>query len=375
MESQSKLLDLYQLLLNELMFTFNVKTTHALAIKGGLMVAIFLWAVFKRRAIALWVYKFFTKRMAQAHIKSPFHFRLRMNAAILKPASYLMLYFIFITLTSFLNFGPYGPFITKVTGSIYWILMAFLALRVLKGFEKLIKDESQKNKKNSELEFFLFKITGYIIYPLTLYAVFAGWGVDLFPLIAGLGIFGMAFALGAQDFLKNFFGSVTIIMDKTFKRDDHIKTKELEGIVEELGFRSTTIRQPDKTLVTVPNAKLADGPIVNLTKMQCRRIDLVLPLDYKTPSKSLLKITDKIRTFIAQHPGFVHDTKKASTIVHISALGDAGVEIMCQFFTKSTKFAEYMALKEESILKFMEIIEKEGAELASTVYALPAQKS
>lgn len=375
MESQSKFFDLLHFFLNELMFIFNVKTTQALAIKGGIIVGIFLLAFIKRRAMTLWVYKFLSKRMAQAKIKSPLPFRLRMNAAILKPASYLILYFIFISLASFLNFGPYAPFISKLTSSIYWILLAFLALRTLKGLEKQVKDESQKNKKNSELEFFLFKISRYIIYPLALYAVFAVWGVDLFPLIAGLGIFGMAFALGAQDFLKNFFGSVTIIMDKTFKRDDHIKTKELEGIVEELGFRSTTIRQPDKTLVTVPNAKLADGPIVNLTKMQCRRIDLVLPLDYKTPSQSLLSITQKIRDYIAHHSGFVHDGKKASTVVHINALGDAGVEIMCQFFTKTTKFGEYMALKEESILKFMEIIEKEGAELASTVYALPAQKS
>lgn len=92
---------------------------------------------------------------------------------------------------------------------------------------------------------------------LSIAAVFQEWGFNIAAVLGSLGLVGMAVALGAQDFIKNMFAGLTIFLDKMFEKGNWIKTPDVEGNVEEIGFRATKIRQFDKALVTIPNSKLA----------------------------------------------------------------------------------------------------------------------
>lgn len=109
------------------------------------------------------------------------------------------------------------------------------------------------------------------------------WGIRIGPIIAGLGLFGVAVALGAQDLFKNLISGILIIAEKRFNSGDWIKVDgEVEGTVEDIGFRSTLIRQFDKAPVYVPNAKLSDNSLINYSKMSHRRIYWLIGVEYRT---------------------------------------------------------------------------------------------
>jgi MscS family membrane protein len=153
-------------------------------------------------------------------------------------------------------------------------------------------------------------------------------------------------------------------MDKTYKKGEYISALGVEGTVEHLGFRTTTIRTTDKSLVTIPNSKLADSPVTNFTKRFCSRIQITLSVTYDTSAIQLEKITKRIWDYIYENDNFESTTAQALTIVRVTELGDSGIDILCVYYTKSTKYADYMAAKEQSLIAFMKVIEEEGSSLA-----------
>jgi MscS family membrane protein len=112
-------------------------------------------------------------------------------------------------------------------------------------------------------------------------------GVDVRALLGGLGIGGLAFALAAQDTIKNIFGGITIFTDRPFRIGDRVKVDKFEGFVEDIGIRSTRIRTLEKRLVTIPNFKMVDAPIENITDEPMRRVLMKLGLTYKTPPEKM----------------------------------------------------------------------------------------
>ncbi|MGE0829232.1 MAG: mechanosensitive ion channel family protein [Hyphomonadaceae bacterium] len=112
-------------------------------------------------------------------------------------------------------------------------------------------------------------------------AVLEIWGVEVAPLLAGLGIFGVAIALGAQDLFKNLIAGLAVLAEKRFSVGDWISVEGVvEGTVEKINFRSTLIRRFDLSPVYVPNAQLADNPVVNFSRMTHRRISWTIGLEY-----------------------------------------------------------------------------------------------
>ena len=114
-------------------------------------------------------------------------------------------------------------------------------------------------------------------------AILQSLNLSIFPLLTGLSIGGLAFALAAQDTIKNFFGSVMIFLDKPFQIGHWITTDGIDGTVEEVGLRSTRIRTFSNSLVTVPNGKLADATINNHGLRVYRRFYTTLSINYDTP--------------------------------------------------------------------------------------------
>ncbi|MEW5920016.1 MAG: mechanosensitive ion channel family protein [Bacillota bacterium] len=207
---------------------------------------------------------------------------------------------------------------------------------------------------------FFSKLVKFVIIALALSIIAQEWGYEISGLIAGLGLGGLAVALAAKDALSNIFGGVVIITDKPFTIGDWIATPSVEGTVEDITFRSTKIRGFAHALITVPNAKLADEPITNWTRMGKRRVSFHLGVSYTTPVAKLKKCVQQIRELLENHPG-VH---KETIFVRFDRFGESSLDIFIYFFTITTKWGEFLEIKEEINFKTMEILQEEGVTIA-----------
>ena len=120
-------------------------------------------------------------------------------------------------------------------------------------------------------------------------------GVDVGTLIASLGIGGLAFALAAQDTIKNIFGGITIFTDRPFRIGDRIKVDGFDGIIEDIGVRSTRLRTLDRCLVTIPNYKIVEASVENVSEEPMRRIVSKLGLTYSTTPEKMKEAIDILK--------------------------------------------------------------------------------
>ncbi|MBO21507.1 MAG: mechanosensitive ion channel protein MscS [Rhodospirillaceae bacterium] len=195
-------------------------------------------------------------------------------------------------------------------------------------------------------------------------AILELWGIEIGPLIAGLGLFGLAGALAAQDLFKNLLSGVLILGEKRFHQGDWIKVDGVvEGTVETIGFRSTMVRQFDKAVVQVPNATLADKAVVNFSEMTHRRIYLKIGVLYDTTAAQLRKIRDGIEAHILGDEAFA-DPKDVATFVRIDSFNDSSIDIMVYCFTRTTNWGEWLAVKETLAYRIKEIVEGAGSGFA-----------
>ena len=195
------------------------------------------------------------------------------------------------------------------------------------------------------------------------------WGIAIGPLLAGLGLFGAAVALGAQDLFKNLIGGFTIIAEKRFYPGDWIKVDGVvEGTVEEIGFRSTRVRRFDKAPVYVPNADLSDAVITNFSRMTNRRIYWKIGVTYDTTKEQLIRIRDEIAKYLAESKDF-EKPPKVSTFVRLDSFNDSSIDFMIYCFTKTTDWGEWLEVKEKFALEIKDIVENK----AGTGFAFPSQ--
>jgi MscS family membrane protein len=246
---------------------------------------------------------------------------------------------------------------TLVAFAVFWI--GFIVIEPLS-----LNSSGRKSGLSEDIREFLSKAARVLVVVLGILSILELWGINVATFLAGLGLFGMAVALAAQDTLKNVFGCVAILMDKVFKKGDWIKTTDIEGIVENIGFRTTTIRQFDKALIHIPNTKIADAIVINFSRMTNRRIRWEIGLTYDVTTPMLENIVRKMRDYLANHAGVETDPKRAAITLYVDRFTDSSINILCAFFTKSVVNDEYMKVKEECLLMLKKIVEEEGASFA-----------
>lgn len=199
-------------------------------------------------------------------------------------------------------------------------------------------------------------------------AILQIWGIEIGPLVAGLGLFGLAAALAAQDLFKNLLSGVLIIAEKRFDPGQWIKVDGVvEGTVESIGFRSTMVRQFDKAVVQVPNAKLADTAVINFSEMTHRRIYWKIGVLYDTTAAQLRQVRDGIESYILEDEAFA-SPDDVSTFVRIDSFNDSSIDIMVYCFTKTTNWGEWLKVKEALAYRIKEIVEGAG-----TGFAFPSR--
>ena len=190
------------------------------------------------------------------------------------------------------------------------------------------------------------------------------WGIQVGPIIAGLGLFGVALALGAQDVFKNIFAGIFILSENRFQKGDRIRIGDsLHGIVDHIGFRSTTVRLFDSSPVFVPNADLSDAQVVNHQLMEIRRLDWTINLTYSTKIDQLKKICQNIESYITDKKNLPVDLTK-DNFVKVSELGASSIDLKLICHTDPVGFADFSDLKEKLIFKIIEAVESNGSDFA-----------
>jgi len=183
--------------------------------------------------------------------------------------------------------------------------------------------------------------------------------INVLTLITGLGIGGIAIALAAKESLENLLGSFTIFVDKPFVVGDFVKVNGIEGTVEKVGFRSTRIRTAEKSLVTMPNKKMIDTPLENMTVRNYRRIKFNIGLTYNTPVEEIRTIAAKIAAYINGHTQTNDDA-----IVTFENFGSSSLDLQVLYYVQMMDYNPYLKIKEEINFKIIEIVQQSLGDFA-----------
>lgn len=190
------------------------------------------------------------------------------------------------------------------------------------------------------------------------------WGIEVAPIIAGMGLLGVAVALGAQDLFKNLIAGILILAEKRFFPGQWIRVDgTVEGTVETIGFRSTRIRRFDQAPVFVPNAKLADNALINFSNMTHRRIYWMIGVEYRTSVQQLRQIRDRIEDHILTDGSFC-PPEQAPLFVRIDRFSDSSIDIMLYCFTRTKNWGEWLRIKEALAYRIKDIIDEAGTGFA-----------
>jgi MscS family membrane protein len=200
-----------------------------------------------------------------------------------------------------------------------------------------------------------------LIAAIGLGAILQVWGINVTALVASLGIGGLAFALAAKDTIANLFGSFSLLADKTIRIGEWIIVNGVEGVVEDIGMRTTKIRSFGKSIITVPNHVIANNPIENFSRRGIRRIKMNIGLTYDTTTDQITNIVNEIKTMLNTHEGISHND---TLLVNFESFGDSSLNIFIYTFTNTANWEDYMKIREDINLKIMKIVEKNGSSFA-----------
>ncbi|WP_372738184.1 mechanosensitive ion channel family protein [Neptunomonas sp.] len=205
--------------------------------------------------------------------------------------------------------------------------------------------------------------------------VLQSFGYSISGVLAFGGIGGLAVGFAAKDLLANFFGGLMIYMDRPFKVGDWVRSpdKNIEGTVEDIGWRLTRILTFDKRPLYVPNATFASISVENPSRMTHRRIYETVGVRY-CDLKTVKDIVDDVRELLRHHPEIDQDQ---TLIVNLNKFAPSSLDFFVYTFTKTTNWVRFHQVKEDVLLSIMEIVEKHGAEVAfptSTVHLLPERE-
>ncbi len=282
--------------------------------------------------------------------------------AFVKPIRVLILVLGVYTALMYLPlFNGQDLLVSRFFRSLVIIIIAWGASGIA-GTDSVLSDEfKQKLHLDSILVVFFLNVVKFIIVALAIVLIAHEWDYDVNGFIAGLGLGGLAFALAAKDALANIFGGIVIIMEKPFSIGDWIQTSDVEGTVEEISFRSTRFRTFTQALVTVPNSNLANNPITNLSRMGKRQIRFTLSIDYAGPRGKIEEFIAEIRAVLKSNPAIHPQT----ILVYLETINVNSLDILLYFFTNTTNWEEYLAVKEQINYQIMDIMAAKHLALAA----------
>ena len=285
--------------------------------------------------------------------------------AMVGPARFLPLVLGFFIASYYMSFSDdTRSFVDNINRTLITILLFWIIHQIIEPISYILSGLGKILTR--ELIGWIIKSLKILIFILGAAAVLELWGIKIGPIIAGLGLFGVAVALGAQDLFKNLISGILVLVEKRFKMGDWILVEGIiEGIVEKIGFRSTTIRKFDKSLAIIPNFQFAENAVINVSQTTNWIISWIINLQYDTTVDQLKKIRDDIEDYIKTHEDFNTEVGYA---VRIDKFAESSIDMYVRCFTKTNEWEMWLSVKERLAIQIKQIVEKNGA-----AFAFPSQ--
>jgi MscS family membrane protein len=207
------------------------------------------------------------------------------------------------------------------------------------------------------------------IFAIAAVSVLSDLGFPVGSLIAGLGIGGLALALAAQKTVENLFGAFSIGVDQPFRVGDTVKVEDFQAVVERIGLRSTRFRTLDRTIITIPNGRIADSRIESYTARDRMRLAMSVGLVYGTTEAQVREVLDGFTKVLRGHPKIFPE---GLTVV-LRGLAPSALDIEVSAGFQTEDYGEFQGIRQEVLLQFLGVVEKAGTHLAfptQTVHVL-----
>ena len=244
--------------------------------------------------------------------------------------------------------------------TIYTVFWVFYA--VTPALKELLYRYSRTNDHLSyELTNFLIRIVRIFIVLLGVMAILYNFGINVTAFFASLGIGGLALALAAKDTAANLFGSIALLVDRSVKVGEWIKVDGIEGVVEDIGMRTTKIRTFEKSIIAIPNSIVANSHIENYSRRGIRRIKMFIGLTYDTPRTTIEAVLRDIRSLLKNHPDIAQNETQ---LVNFRDFNASDLGIMIYTFANKSEWKTYLEIREEINLEIMRIFEEHDASFA-----------
>ena len=312
--------------------------------------------------------KFVIKRLEKYVSKTTNKFDNSLVSSMEGPAKFFPIVLGFFVSTSYLSV-EHGA-VDLINRSLITILIFWTFHQIIGPLSVVIK--SVGGLLSKDLVNWIIKAIKLLILILGAAAVLELWGIKIGPIIAGLGLFGVAVALGAQDLFKNLISGILVLVEKRFKIGDWILVEGIiEGIVEKIGFRSTVIRKFDKSIAIIPNFQFAENAVINISQTTNWIISWVINLQYDTSVDQLKSIRNEIEDYIKKHEDYKPDLGYA---VRVDKFADSSIDMYIRCFTKTDDWDQWLAVKERLVIEIKKIVEKNSASFAFPSQSIYVEK-
>ena len=280
-------------------------------------------------------------------------------AGWVRPIGWLVVVWILIDAVTLLSLRmePAGACLAFLVPA-FWVLLALCAYQSINPILKFVAGPAVTQQGAASIAAMGLPVVSLVLKILVavvgLAAVLKLFGFDVGTVLAGLGIGGLAVALAAQDTLKNFFGSLMLIADRTFRVGDLVKIGANDGVVESVGLRSTRIRAPDDSLLTIPNSDLTTLHVTNFGARRYRRFRSQLNIAYGTSPEALIQFREGILELIRNHG----DVRQEKFEVAVNDLGSSGIQLLIQVFFEVTDGHAELLARDSLILDILRLAER-----------------
>jgi MscS family membrane protein len=209
----------------------------------------------------------------------------------------------------------------------------------------------------------MLKVSLFLIAVLSVLNV---WGYNTSTILAGLGVGGLAVALAAQKTIENLFGGISVIGDRPVLVGDTCRFGDRVGTVMHIGLRSTRIRTPDRTVISVPNAQFSAMPLENISGRDKIWFHPTLNLRRDTTSEQMLKVLASMREILAGEP----KVEPGNLPVRFVGVGPYSLDVEVSAYVRTSDYEEFLTLQQDLLLKILQAVEGSG-----TALAVPLQES
>lgn len=246
------------------------------------------------------------------------------------------------------------------------ITLTWLALRIVDLITQLIEDAFHQRGETTAITIVPVarRVAKVFLVFIALLSALQNMGYNVTGLIAGLGVVGLAVALAAQKTFENFFGALSILVDRPVQRGDFCRYGDKIGIVEDIGLRSTRVRTLDRTLVTIPNSEFSVLQLENFAARDRIRFFTILGLRYETTADQLRHVLIELRRFLLSH-AMVHPDPAR---VRFVGFGAHSLDLEIFAYVTTSDWNEFLAVREDLLLRIIDIVEGSG-----TGFAFPSQ--